>query len=172
MQPFKTAGPQGELTWELALNYTTLKRVKDRLHVDLADPLSGDPPLFTRLNTDFELLCNVIYVLCQPQAEVRKLSDEQFGVLLGPDAIALANEALFSEWRDFFLKLRRPETAALLEKQKTFAHKISQKGKREIESQELELVMDEALHAVSIDYSSLRAKLGLAPKAAPSAISG
>ncbi len=172
MQPFKTVGPQGELSWEIALNYTSMKRVKERLKVDLADPMSGDPPLFTRLNLDFELLCNVVYVLCEPQASQRGISDEQFGVLLGPNAIADANEALFDEWRDFFRQVRRPEMAALLEKQQLFAAKVAEKGRQEIDSRELQTVMDEALQMVSIDFSRLRASLGLPPTGEPSASSG
>ena len=53
--------------------------------------------------------------------------------------------------------------AALLEKQQLFAAKVAEKGRQEIDSRELQTVMDEALQMVSIDFLEIAGELGVAP---------
>jgi hypothetical protein len=93
--------------WELAVNVSTNKRVKALTGgaVDLFAVLDGD--LLKRLTADPELLVNVIYVLCKPEAERRGVGEEEFGALLVGDAIDRATTALVEDLTDFFPLARR-----------------------------------------------------------------
>lgn len=107
--------------WVVAINVGSVKRVRDLLKlngesIDLLNPMAGDPPLITRLFTDLCLLIDVIYCLCRPQAQERKVSDEDFGTAMGGDAAAAAYEAFFGELVDFFQKAGRQEAAQVLTK--------------------------------------------------------
>ena len=54
------------------------------------------------LKEDFELLGNFLFVLCQEQAEKRKLTDSEFGRALAGDVILHATDALVEAIIDFF----------------------------------------------------------------------
>ena len=92
-------------TWSISVNVSSVKRVKDMLQVNLLEIVNGE--LITRLYEDPELLCNVIYVLCRPQAEAQNITDEQFGESMGGDAIDNATAALLEDLVDFFPQARR-----------------------------------------------------------------
>lgn len=89
-------------TWEISIDVAALKRVKGVLDVDLTHVLEGD--LIKRLSSDVILLCDVIYVLCQPQADEQfgENSDEQFGRSLDADCFAEAEAAFWDELVNFF----------------------------------------------------------------------
>lgn len=99
MKTFKDR--QGK-TWEISIDVAALKRVKGVLDLDLTAVIEGD--LIKRLSSDVILLCDVIYVLCQPQAEEHfgENSDEQFGRSLDADCFAEAEEAFWAELVNFF----------------------------------------------------------------------
>ncbi|MBN2377064.1 MAG: hypothetical protein JXD22_11725 [Sedimentisphaerales bacterium] len=86
--------------------------------INLLEPESGDPPVLTRLGTDEMMLCDVIYSLCKTQADVSGISDEDFGLRLGGDAILHAQEAFYEELIDFFRQRGRPDRAKAVEKQR------------------------------------------------------
>jgi len=104
--------------WAIALNIATVKRVKsaaiDGGPIDLIEINLGDPPLALRLATDPVLLCDVLFCICQPQAEERGCTDADFGEGMGGDAIFKAQKALFEELVDFFRQLGRTEKANVL----------------------------------------------------------
>ena len=87
-------------TWDIVLNVSQIKRLRDKLKLDL---LADDNGLsFSQLYTDPILLCNVLFVLCEKQAEERSVSDEDFGESLAGESIAKATEAFLTELADFF----------------------------------------------------------------------
>ncbi|HEY1068410.1 MAG TPA: hypothetical protein VGE52_19965 [Pirellulales bacterium] len=110
-------------TWTVTVNVACVKRVKDLVSVNLLDAVEGK--LLERIVSDPMLLCDVLYVVCQPEAEARQVSDEQFGQAMAGDAVEHATTALLEELVDFFpsgkrrvlqkalAKLKRLETAAL-----------------------------------------------------------
>ena len=63
--------------------------------------------LIERLSNDPILLCDIIYVLCQSEAEQRGISDEDFGRAMAGDAIDHATASLLEELVGFFPKNRR-----------------------------------------------------------------
>jgi hypothetical protein len=110
-------------TWTVQINVDAVRRVRDLVKVNLLEVIEGK--LLERLISDPMLLCDVIYCVCQPEADSKAISDEDFGRAMAGDAIDGATTALLEELVDFFppgkrrvlgkalAKLRKLETAAL-----------------------------------------------------------
>jgi hypothetical protein len=114
-------------TWNVSLNIGTIKRVKNSsLGIDLVEinqplrdpdadlgvpPDKDAPPLILQLATDPCLLCDVLYVLCKPDADKIPITDEDFGQSMGGNALRDGQAALFAELTDFFQQLGRTEKA-------------------------------------------------------------
>jgi len=123
----KTFKDTEDRTWEVALNVTAVKRVRDLCgpEADLLD-LGGDgeKSLFVRLMSDPVLLCDVIYAVCKPQADRISITDEQFGEAMAGDTIDNATQALLGEIVDFTpsprdrarVKLALTKTNAMVDK--------------------------------------------------------
>lgn len=87
-------------TWVLTVNVDAIKRVRNLTDVDLLTVVGGD--LLERLAEDPVLLCDVLYALCKPDADVKQVSDEDFGRAMSGDAIEQATTALLEAIADFF----------------------------------------------------------------------
>ena len=96
----KTFKDNENRTWTVAVNIATVKRVKSLLNINLFDAIDGD--LLKRLLTDTILLCDVIYIICKPEADQNKITDEQFGRAMAGDVIEHATVAFLEELVDFF----------------------------------------------------------------------
>ncbi len=92
-------------TWTIAINVDTIRRVRSLVSVDLLEAVEGK--LIERLAGDPILLCDVIYVICKPEADSRSITDEDFGRSMAGDAIEHATTSLLEELVDFFPKSRR-----------------------------------------------------------------
>jgi len=111
MRSFKD---NADRTWSLTLNVYAVKKVRDLLQVDLLDLSdsgahstslgAGEKPdngLLYRLIADPVLLVDVLYVVCQEQADEAGVTDEQFGRAMSGDAIDGATKAFLEELADF-----------------------------------------------------------------------
>lgn len=91
--------------WPVEVNVTAVKRLRDRLGVDLLDlGGDGDAPehrLLIRLIADPVLLVDVLFVVCEDAAIERGVGDEDFGRAMAGDAIDAATRALLEEIADF-----------------------------------------------------------------------
>lgn len=85
--------------WLVTLNVAQVKRVRERLGVNLADLQEGN--LLVRL-ADPVTLVDVLFVLVQPQADENNVTDEQFAASLGGDTLSAASTALLEALCDFF----------------------------------------------------------------------
>jgi hypothetical protein len=112
----KTFTDNMDRKWNVEIVYQTIRRVRDALKINLAEPDEGDPPLASRLQSDLCLFCDVLYVICKPQADALNVTDEEFGRALGGKAILGARAALFEEYADFFLQLGQVPTAKAIRK--------------------------------------------------------
>lgn len=92
-------------SWEISITVGTIKRVKDILGINLLDAVSTD--LLDQVRTDPVFLCDLLYVICKPQADRDGVSDIDFGEGLAGDSIADATEAFLSELVDFFPSSQR-----------------------------------------------------------------
>lgn len=92
--------------WCTAINVNTVRRVKDLTGVLLTD--AADTDLIERLYNDCMLLADVLYAVCQPQAEQRQIDSAAFGELLCGETIDKACESMMRDLVDFFPSGRRP----------------------------------------------------------------
>jgi len=99
-------------TWVLAVNVVTCRRVKARLDIHLPGLAEDRAKGLVELLGDALRLVDVLYVLCQDQAEKAGVTDEQFGEAMAGDALAAAADAFVEAWTDFFhgpqQELRKP----------------------------------------------------------------
>ena len=131
-------------TWTIQMTLNAVKRVKARLDVDLLALEVGDPPLLTRLALEVILLCDVIYVLIQPQADELKVSDEQFGAALGGEVIHAAQTAFYEELVDFFQGLGRNDLAKAVNAQRRVIDLTVERIGTKLDGINLEKVLTEA----------------------------
>jgi hypothetical protein len=91
--------------WVVNVTVTTIRRVKELVDVNLLDVFDGK--LFARLLTDPVALVESFYAICQPQAEARAVTYEQFVDSMTGDGLDRAFEALTDALICFFPKGRR-----------------------------------------------------------------
>ena len=89
-------------TWYVAVNVTTIRRVRAALDLDLYQLVDDGMQALGKLVADPVRLADVLYVLCKDDADAKNISDEDFGRALAGDAINAAAEALVEELVDFF----------------------------------------------------------------------
>jgi len=132
--------------WTISVNVDALKRVRSLLSVNLMEVIEGK--LLEQLISDPVLLCDIIYVLCKPEADAQEVSDEEFGRSMAGDAIELATTALLEELAEFFPLEKRRLLQKALTKLKTLETKALEMANLRLDSPELEAEMEAALNAV------------------------
>ena len=123
-------------TWTLAINVDTIRRVRALVDVDLLEAVEGK--LIERLAADPILLCDIIYVICKPEADGRGITDEDFGRSMAGDAIDLATTSLLEELVDFFPKSRRQLLSKALAKFRQLETKAIELVDKQLDDPQLE----------------------------------
>ena len=136
MQTFKD---NQDRSWEVALSVNAIKRVKGTLEIDLLEVIEGK--LLERLAGDPVLLCDVVFVVCQPQADKLGISDEDFGRAMAGEAIDAATAALLEELVDFFPRPRREVLRKVLDKLKKLEGMTLAAATKVLDSEDLENLM-------------------------------
>ncbi|MDD4889062.1 MAG: hypothetical protein PHU85_03960 [Phycisphaerae bacterium] len=144
--------------WEVSLSVSSLRRVRDNLHVDLLDPMSGTPPLATRLFLDMVLLGEVLYWICYPQIQSRDINADTFGDAMGGAEAKAAYEAFFAELMDFFRNRGRPEVVRVIAASLEAVRRGLEAADRLIETR-LEKNLDKAMAKVTRDASAAMDRL-------------
>jgi hypothetical protein len=130
--------------WSVAVNVSTIKRVRGLIDVDLLDVLGGK--LVERFISDPVVLCDTLYAVCKPQADERGVSDEDFGRAMSGDAIEHATKALLGELVSFCPSPRdRKHLGLVLEKTEAAMEKARDVVSARIESGELDRAIDQAI---------------------------
>lgn len=141
--------------WQIAINYGAIKRVKglipDANLAGYADAAGSALPLCTRLQVDIEFFCNVLYALVKPQADERKISDEDFGRRLGGEAIFAARAAFFEEWAEFFRQLHQADAVAAIEKQAAVMEQATAMTAEKIEAIDVKSLLAQTSSASAAD---------------------
>ncbi|NIQ92990.1 MAG: hypothetical protein GWN87_01335, partial [Desulfuromonadales bacterium] len=104
--------------WRVSFTIGHAESIKDLLGVDflniLGDPARSDePPPLTRLATDYTLLAQVTFILCEDQAKEQGIDQKQFYKALGGDAFRAAHEAVKGALSDFFQSLGRDDVVEM-----------------------------------------------------------
>ncbi len=123
-------------TWTLAVNVDAVRRVRSIVNVDLLEAVEGK--LIEKLVGDPILLCDVIYVICKPEADQRSITDEDFGRSMAGDAIDHATTSLLEELVDFFPKSRRALLTKALGKFRQLETKAIQLVDKQLDDPNLE----------------------------------
>jgi len=142
----KTFKDNAGRTWTVSVDVAAIKRVRSMLDVDLMEAVDGK--LFERLVSDPIMLCDVIYVLCKPDADAQSVSDEDFGRAMAGDALDHATTALLEELVGFFPQARRRLLAKALSKLKTLEARAMDVADKKLDSPELEAQLEAALESI------------------------
>lgn len=130
--------------WTLDVNCASLKRVRKMLDVDLTQLDQGNPPLCLQLERDPVLVCDVLYVLLEPDVKAANLTDEDFGKGLGKEGLKEGRKALAEELTDFFQQLGLKEQVTLLQTQSTFMDKVRSRSVSRLEKLDLDALINTA----------------------------
>jgi len=133
-------------TWSIAINVGTIKRVRSLLDVNLLDAVEGK--LLEQLIHDPILLCDIIYVVCEPDAAKRGVNDEEFGQAMAGDAIDAATTALLEELVDFFPNGKRQILNKALAKLRTFETKALAAADKRLDDPELDRKLNAAIEKI------------------------
>lgn len=141
MKPFKdTEGTE----WLVKIDVATIKRVRDTADVDLLS-IGENPTLHAQLQNDPIFLVDLLYVVCRPQADERGITDVQFGERMAGDAIDAAVEAFLVELVNFFPKVKRAPLEKAVEKAAAAQRIAMARATTEIDSLDVQKLLDEAL---------------------------
>ena len=133
--------------WTITLNVDAIRRVRSVLNINLLEAIEGR--LLERLITDPVLLCDILFVVIQPEAIAKGISDEDFGRSLGGDVLDVATTALLEELVDFFPSAKRTVFRKALIKLKHLETLAIETATQRLESPELEERMRNALASTS-----------------------
>ncbi|MEK7754316.1 MAG: hypothetical protein AAB654_20490 [Acidobacteriota bacterium] len=86
-------------SWTISVDVNALRQVRAHLGLNLVG--KDFVPALNRLQDDPMLLCDVLYVICKPQAEKQNISDEDFGRAMAGDAVEHATTAFLEELANF-----------------------------------------------------------------------
>ena len=146
MTSFKDAAGR---EWRLEINVDTIKRVRgSTLKVNLLDVVDRKSALLGQLAEDPVFLVDLLFVLCQPQAEKENVSDVVFGQAMAGDVIEQATTALLEEIANFFPAGKRQILMKMLEKIKAIETQVNQKAQQKLDSPELEQLIQKELDAL------------------------
>ncbi|MBL8818706.1 MAG: hypothetical protein JNL58_21945 [Planctomyces sp.] len=133
--------------WTITLNVDAIRRVRSVLNINLLEAIEGK--LLERLITDPVLLCDILFVVIQPETIAKGISDEDFGRALGGDVLEAATTALLEELVDFFPSAKRAVFRKALIKLKQLETLAIDTATQRLESPEIEQRMQTALSATS-----------------------
>ncbi len=141
-------------TWTIAINVDAIKRVKGMLDVNLLEIVEGT--LIERLIRDPVLLCDVVYVVCKPEADEKNVTDEDFGRAMAGDAIEHATKAVLEELVGFSPSPRdRANLTRVLETTWRVMDKARDMVEAKLTSSELEKTIEQALQNASDSSGSV-----------------
>ncbi len=163
----KTFTDNAGRTWTIAINVDAIKRVKGLLDVNLLEVVEGT--MIERLIRDPVLLCDVVYVVCKPEADEKHVSDEDFGRAMAGDAIEHATKALLEELVGFSPSPRdRANLTRVLETTWRVMDKARDLIEAKLTSSELERTVEQALKNASDSSGSAPASSVSIPGPSPS----
>lgn len=120
--------------WSITITVAAIKRVRELISVDLMDCLAKENPLIDRMAIDPVLLVDVLYCLCKPTADMRELTDIQFGESLAGDVIEQATSAFIEALVAFFPKGQRILLEKSLAIRKSLETKVAAGAMKDLET--------------------------------------
>lgn len=117
--------------WTLAVTPYEYRKIKDALGVDLYDIVDKDKAkqVFAKIETDDILLSDILWQICQSDAEGCGVDQKSFLRSLPGSVLAEAYMSLLEAIRDFF---RRPEHRMIMEKMISFVRAVQSRVETEV----------------------------------------
>jgi len=135
-------------TWEISVNFASVKRIRDLLSIDILDLGAKDSLSWME---DPIQICNILWCLVKPQAEKIQpsITDEDFGAALSGEAFDRAFRALTEDLSDFTPNpASRKARLGIIRKAEELTTRISERVMRNLESPEfLERAEQEILNS-------------------------
>jgi hypothetical protein len=154
----KTFTDNLDRSWDVAIDVTTIKRVRDLVGVDLLEIVDGS--LIEKLIRDPVLLCDVVYAVCKPQADERDppVTDDEFGRAMAGDVIEHATTALLEDLVSFCPSPRdRTNLGRVLEATNRVMDRARDLVEQKLDSGELEQMAEQALASAGSSSGSPQA---------------
>jgi len=129
-------------TWDVSITIAEVKRIKARIDMDVAQI---SPELIGRIVDEPELLGDLLWCLCERQAEERQLDDVAFFGRLAGDALDQATNAFLEELVDFFPPWRGAPLRKALTKLTQLERRASEAAMKMLDGPELEAEIDRQL---------------------------
>lgn len=142
--------------WKVAITVADVRRVKETLDVNLVHAIGGT--LLQDLSEDPLLLCDVLYVVCQQQAEERQVSDADFGRGLAGDVITDATSAFLQALVDFFPSGKSQMLRRVLAKWEAVQARGLSHAQQILDSPQLEAKIDSILNKATDSCLNLEEK--------------
>lgn len=157
-------------TWLVGVNVTAVKRARALVGVDLYAVVAGGPETLNGLLGDIVKVVDVLYVVCQDQADKEEVSDEDFGRALGGDALQHAADALVGAIIDFFPQPRvRDALRKVAEADRAVKEKVLALTEERLARIDVAAEAESALRRWSAPSTSARASPASTPAPSPSA---
>lgn len=138
----KTFKDNAGRTWTVSVDVDAIRRVRTALKVNLTSTDFG--AVLEQILSDPVLLCDVLYVICKPEADRQKVSDEDFGRAMAGDAIEHATGALLEELGNF---TPNPRDRARVQRILAAMWKLAEKT-RDVADRKLDSEIERALSSV------------------------
>jgi hypothetical protein len=138
--------------WNIKITVDDIKRVRRMLGTDILE--GGTEKMLARLTSDVVLLCDVIYVLCKPQADAREVSDEDFGRALYGDALDRATEAFLEALTNFIPSRRRKVLRRIRKRADEIVEKLEELTEMELENGELDARIEAEMRKIRGEQSA------------------
>lgn len=138
----KTFKDNAGRTWTVSVDVDAIRRVRTALKINLTSTDFG--AVLEQLLSDPVLLCDVLYVICKPEADRQKVSDEDFGRAMAGDAIEHATGALLEELGNF---TPHPRDRARVQRILQAMWKLAEKT-RDVAERKLDAEIERALSSV------------------------
>lgn len=150
----KTFKDNAGRVWTVAVNVSSIKRVRDLAGVDLLTIVDGS--LIQKLYQDPVVLCDALFALCKPEADKLNITDEMFGEAMAGDPIDHATTAMLEELVSFSPSPRdRAILGQVLEKTKALMDRARDMVETKLGSGDLERALEQVLtNASSLSTSA------------------
>ncbi len=133
-------------TWTITIHVAAIKKLRGTLDVDLFRLADDGFRGLAEIVGDPVRLVDVLYVLCQEQAQVSGVSDEQFGAAMGGDVLLHAADAFVEELIGFFPDARvRATLSKVIDKGKQVRDLVLTRAQTQIDSVSIEAVVKELM---------------------------
>jgi hypothetical protein len=162
MRQFKdTAGR----SWTIAINVAAIKRLRDLLKVDLPGLFDDAVKPLAALLSDPCKLVDVVWLLTLPRDGQADVTDEEFGMAMGGDALASASDAFLEELIDFFPQAKATNLRKLMTETKKVQSRIEARAASDLDSFDADAMAERLISS----FGTVPASSASLPGSSPSA---